>query len=92
MTDVPPPIVELEAVQLHHGRVCALSGLSLRVPRACTCAVVGPNGSGKSSLLALLAGRRQCSAGRLRWQAPLDKRGQPVATEIRFNCDFEVSY
>lgn len=27
-----------------------------------------------------------------RWQAPLDKRGQPVATEIRFTCDFEVSY
>jgi TonB family protein len=30
--------------------------------------------------------------GQTRWQAPLDKRGQPVATEIRFTCDFEVSY
>lgn len=30
--------------------------------------------------------------GDTRWQAPLDKRGQPVATEIRFTCDFEVSY
>lgn len=27
-----------------------------------------------------------------RWQAPLDKRGQPVATEIRYTCEFEVSY
>jgi len=27
-----------------------------------------------------------------RWQPPLDKRGQPVATEIKFSCDFEVSY
>jgi len=27
-----------------------------------------------------------------RWQSPLDKRGQPVATEIRYLCEFEVSY
>lgn len=27
-----------------------------------------------------------------RWQPPLDKRGQPVATEINFNCEFDVSY
>lgn len=27
-----------------------------------------------------------------RWQAPLDKQGQPVATEIRYSCEFEVSY
>jgi protein TonB len=30
--------------------------------------------------------------GQSRWQPPLDKRGQPVATEIRFTCDFEVGY
>jgi TonB family protein len=27
-----------------------------------------------------------------RWQPPLDKRGAPVATEIRYSCEFEVSY
>jgi TonB family protein len=27
-----------------------------------------------------------------RWQPPLDKRGQPVATEINFDCEFDVSY
>jgi TonB family protein len=27
-----------------------------------------------------------------RWQPPLDKQGQPVATEIRYSCEFEVSY
>jgi protein TonB len=27
-----------------------------------------------------------------RWQPPLDKRGQPVATEIRYSCEFEVAY
>lgn len=27
-----------------------------------------------------------------RWQPPLDKHGQPVATEITFTCTFEVAY
>jgi protein TonB len=27
-----------------------------------------------------------------RWQPPLDKGGQPVSTEIRYSCEFEVSY
>ncbi|HEX7476259.1 MAG TPA: energy transducer TonB [Polyangiales bacterium] len=27
-----------------------------------------------------------------RWQAPLDRRGNPVATDIRYSCDFEVGY
>jgi TonB family protein len=43
----------------------------------------GDYGFGKACMKAL---------GQTRWQAPLDKRGQPVATEIRFTCDFEVSY
>jgi protein TonB len=25
-----------------------------------------------------------------RWQPPLDRRGQPVATDIRYSCEFEV--
>ena len=27
-----------------------------------------------------------------RWQAPLDRRGMPVATEISYVCEFEVGY
>jgi protein TonB len=27
-----------------------------------------------------------------RWQPPLDRRGQPVATEVRYSCEFEVAY
>ncbi len=27
-----------------------------------------------------------------RWQAPLDRHGNPVATEIKYSCDFEVGY
>jgi TonB family protein len=27
-----------------------------------------------------------------RWQPPLDRKGTPVTTEIRYSCEFEVSY
>jgi periplasmic protein TonB len=27
-----------------------------------------------------------------RWQPPLDRTGRPVATEIRYSCEFEVAY
>lgn len=27
-----------------------------------------------------------------RWQPPLDRRGQPVATQVRYSCEFEVAY
>lgn len=27
-----------------------------------------------------------------RWQPPLDRSGRPVATEIRYSCEFEVAY
>jgi TonB family protein len=27
-----------------------------------------------------------------RWQPPLDKEGRPVATDARYECDFEVAY
>lgn len=27
-----------------------------------------------------------------RWQPPLDREGRPVATEIRYECDFQVAY
>jgi protein TonB len=27
-----------------------------------------------------------------RWQAPLDRQGHPVATDIRYACEFEVGY
>jgi protein TonB len=27
-----------------------------------------------------------------RWQAPLDRQGNPVATDVKYTCDFEVGY
>ena len=45
------------------GMVDILRGVSLDVPRGQSVAILGPSGSGKSSLMAVLAGLEQASAG-----------------------------
>ncbi len=45
--------------------VLALDGVSLAVPRNQFCVVVGPSGCGKSSLLYLVAGLAEATAGRI---------------------------
>jgi ABC-type multidrug transport system ATPase subunit len=45
------------------GRITALSGVSLVVPRGAVVALVGPNGSGKSTLIGLAAGLLAADAG-----------------------------
>ncbi len=45
------------------GPVCALSGISLRVRRSETLAVVGPSGCGKTTLLELVCGLQQPDEG-----------------------------
>lgn len=47
----------------HAGRVVALENLSLRVPEKQFAAIVGPSGCGKSSLLDLIAGLKETTAG-----------------------------
>jgi ABC-2 type transport system ATP-binding protein len=61
MTDV----VVLEDVIKRYGRLTALDGLSLAVPRGAACAVIGPNGSGKTTLFALIAGLIRPNSGRV---------------------------
>jgi putative ABC transport system ATP-binding protein len=45
--------------------VCAVDGVTLSVPSACTVAITGPSGSGKSTLLALTAGLDPATEGRI---------------------------
>ena len=49
--------------QTRLGRVCALDGVSLSVPRGGSLAIVGPSGCGKSTLLGILGGLELPTAG-----------------------------
>lgn len=66
-------MIEVEDLQLRYADERVLDGLSLRVPRGGSLAVIGPSGCGKSSLLFILAGLIQPTEGRVRIG------GEPVA-------------
>jgi ABC-type multidrug transport system ATPase subunit len=59
-----------------YGRITALDGLSLAVPRGAACALIGPNGSGKTTLFAVIAGLAIPSSGRVELfgEGPFDAR------------------
>jgi len=50
------PLLEIDQLVVHYGRICALEGVSLSVARGEIVAIVGPNGAGKSTLLSTIAG------------------------------------
>ena len=68
MTGQPPtqpPVVRLEGVSLHYGKVVALDGVTLDVPAGCMVGFIGPDGVGKSSLLSLISGARAVQVGQV---------------------------
>ncbi|MDP8938962.1 MAG: ABC transporter ATP-binding protein [Actinomycetota bacterium] len=48
--------IEVEGLSKHYGRVEALRGVDLRVPRGAVFGLVGPNGAGKTTLIKALVG------------------------------------
>lgn len=54
---------QLQSVDLNYGKTAALKGLDLELNAGEQVCLIGPSGAGKSSLLALLNGRTQASAG-----------------------------
>ncbi len=67
--DVAPPVECIGVVKIYAGatgNVQALRGVDLVVHRHRTVAIVGPSGSGKSSLLRIIAGLDQPTAGIVR--------------------------
>ena len=62
-TDTPPMVIDARDVTLTLGDTPVLRGISLRVARGESVALLGASGSGKSSLMAVLTGLERASGG-----------------------------
>jgi polar amino acid transport system ATP-binding protein len=60
-----PPIIHIENVEKHFGRICALRGVSLEVSESEVVVIVGPSGSGKSTLLRCINRLEEYDAGKI---------------------------
>jgi ABC-2 type transport system ATP-binding protein len=71
-------VIAIEAAGLHKsfGKVKALDGLDLSVPRGSVCALLGPNGAGKTTAVRILATLARPDAGTAR-VAGHDPIGEP---------------
>jgi branched-chain amino acid transport system ATP-binding protein len=67
-----PPLLELDGVDVRHGRVAAVRRLTLSVAEGEIVGLIGPNGAGKSTTLHAIVGLVPTSAGEIRL------RGEPL--------------
>ena len=81
------PVFSLRGISRNYGAVQALSGIDLDVHAGEVLAVCGDNGAGKSSLIKIMSGAQEPSAGTLslrgretRFNSPHDALTQGVAT------------
>src|SRR5215204_2049486 len=75
-------MLEVEGLEVRHGMLIAVRGVSLVVPQAGRVALLGLNGAGKSSLLAAIAGLISPTAGRVR-MAGKDVTAEPAHVMVR---------
>jgi branched-chain amino acid transport system ATP-binding protein len=68
------PLLELEDVHVHYGKVEALRGISFTVNEGEIVTLIGANGAGKTTTLKTISGVRPLSAGRISFQGK-DIRG-----------------
>jgi branched-chain amino acid transport system ATP-binding protein len=75
------PVLELDRLEVRHGAVHAVRGLSLTVDRGEIVGLIGPNGAGKSSTLHAVMGLAAPAAGdvRLDGRSLLGRRPEDVA-------------
>jgi len=59
------PIIHIENIHKHFGKVCALRGVSLNVFKGEVVVIIGPSGSGKSTLLRCINRLEECDDGRI---------------------------
>src|SRR5439155_11028096 len=75
------PVLEVDGLEVRHGAVHAVRGLSLTVDRGEIVGLIGPNRAGKSSTLHALMGLVPSAAGdvRLHGRPLLGRRPEDVA-------------
>ncbi|MFL5946084.1 MAG: ABC transporter ATP-binding protein, partial [Gaiellaceae bacterium] len=74
---VRPPALELDNLEVRHGAVHAVRGLSLTVERGEIVGLIGPNGAGKSSALHAIMGAVPAAAGDVRLDGRSLRRRRP---------------
>ncbi|WP_349827131.1 metal ABC transporter ATP-binding protein [Brevibacterium litoralis] len=75
---IPAPVLELRSASLRFGDRLLWHGLDIDVRPGEFIAVLGPNGTGKTSLLKVLLGQYQLSAGSVRVDGHAVHRGDPA--------------
>lgn len=50
------PVIEVETLSKHYGRIVAVDAITFQVQRGSTCALLGANGAGKTTTIAMLLG------------------------------------
>jgi branched-chain amino acid transport system ATP-binding protein len=60
------PLLEIEDVKVHYGRVEALHGISLSVEEGEVVTLIGSNGAGKTTTLRTISGLQRPTSGRVR--------------------------
>jgi branched-chain amino acid transport system ATP-binding protein len=85
-------LLEVRGLEVRHGKVAAVRGVSLRVGRGEIATVIGPNGAGKTTLLSAVAGLIPRAAGEILLEgrsiagAPVEEnvaRGLALVAETR---------
>ena len=61
------PMLEIEGLSSHYGRIQALEGVGLHIDEGELVALVGANGAGKTTLLRCVSGVQPVSAGTIRF-------------------------
>jgi putrescine transport system ATP-binding protein len=66
MSDIEPPILQLEDISKSFDRTPVLRDICLEVPRGSIVSLLGASGSGKTTLLQIIAGLQEPDSGSLR--------------------------
>jgi branched-chain amino acid transport system ATP-binding protein len=60
-------LLEIAGIEVHHGKVAALKGVSMAVPAGGVVTIIGGNGAGKTSTLRAVSGLTPISRGEIRF-------------------------